>query len=155
MVLYHHLTYYLTETSRISENRSSPTLSSETIENEDSKVSEFRVEDDWWDETNDVDAWHTGCSKETDHLDYFDDNFGKYGPILTIFSLLQQEIYDTFFGTPGTWVSEWRRIVVCRQIVHVQPHGSLWVSVLLVLLCNDAEGSSPRTLTSTWCGKIK
>jgi len=25
---------------------------------------------------------------------YFDDNFGKYGPILTIFSLLQQEIHD-------------------------------------------------------------
>ena len=24
----------------------------------------------------------------------FDDNFGKYGPILTIFSLLQQEIYE-------------------------------------------------------------
>ena len=29
-----------------------------------------------------------------DRLGYFDDNFGKYGPILTIFSLLQQEIYD-------------------------------------------------------------
>jgi len=28
-------------------------------------------------------------------LVYFDDNFGKYGPILTIFSLLQQEINDT------------------------------------------------------------
>ena len=27
-------------------------------------------------------------------LVYFDDNFGKYGPILTIFSLSQQEIYD-------------------------------------------------------------
>jgi len=27
-------------------------------------------------------------------LVYFDDNVGKYGPILTIFSLLQQEIYD-------------------------------------------------------------
>jgi len=27
-------------------------------------------------------------------LVYFDDNFGKYGLILTIFSLLQQEIYD-------------------------------------------------------------
>jgi len=26
-------------------------------------------------------------------LVYFDDNFGKYRPILTIFSLLQQEIY--------------------------------------------------------------
>ena len=25
---------------------------------------------------------------------YLDDNFGKYGPILTIFSLLQQEIYE-------------------------------------------------------------
>ena len=25
---------------------------------------------------------------------YFDDNFGKYGPILTVFSLLQQEIYE-------------------------------------------------------------
>ena len=24
----------------------------------------------------------------------FDDNFGKYGPILTIFSLLQQQIHD-------------------------------------------------------------
>jgi len=29
-----------------------------------------------------------------DPLVYFDDNFGKYGPILTIFSLLQQEIHD-------------------------------------------------------------
>ena len=28
-------------------------------------------------------------------LVYFDNNFGKYGPILTIFSLLQQEIYGT------------------------------------------------------------
>jgi len=36
----------------------------------------------------------TGCSKKTDPLVYFDDNFGKYGPILTIFSLLQQDIYD-------------------------------------------------------------
>jgi len=25
---------------------------------------------------------------------HLDDNFGKYGPILTIFSLLQQEIYE-------------------------------------------------------------
>jgi len=36
---------------------------------------------------------YTGCSKKTDPLVYFDDNFGKYGLILTIFSLLQQEIY--------------------------------------------------------------
>ena len=28
-----------------------------------------------------------------DPLDYFDDNFGKYGLILTIFSPLQQENY--------------------------------------------------------------
>jgi len=33
--------------------------------------------------------------KKTDPLDYIDDNFGKYGPILNIFSLLQQEIHDT------------------------------------------------------------
>ena len=32
--------------------------------------------------------------KKTDPLVYFDDNFGKYGPILTIFSLLQQKIHD-------------------------------------------------------------
>ena len=31
--------------------------------------------------------------QKTDPLVYFDDNFGKYGPILTIFSLLQQEIH--------------------------------------------------------------
>ena len=31
---------------------------------------------------------YTGCSKKTDPLDYFDDNFGKYGQILTMFSLL-------------------------------------------------------------------
>jgi len=31
--------------------------------------------------------------QKTDPLDYFDDNFGKYGLILTIFSLLQQENY--------------------------------------------------------------
>jgi len=37
---------------------------------------------------------HTGCSKITDSLDYFDDNFGKCRPILIIFSLLQEEIYD-------------------------------------------------------------
>jgi len=36
-----------------------------------------------------------GCSKKTDPLVYFDDNIGKYGPILTIFSLLQQENYGT------------------------------------------------------------
>ena len=36
----------------------------------------------------------TGCSKKTDPLVYFDDNFGKYGSILTFFSLLQQEIYE-------------------------------------------------------------
>jgi len=33
--------------------------------------------------------------QKTDPLVYFDDNFNKYGPILTIFSLLQQEIRDT------------------------------------------------------------
>ena len=32
--------------------------------------------------------------QKTDPLVYFDDNFSKYGPILTILSLLQQEIYD-------------------------------------------------------------
>ena len=36
-----------------------------------------------------------GVPKKTYPLVYFDDNFGKYGPILTIFSLLQQDIYDT------------------------------------------------------------
>ena len=36
----------------------------------------------------------TGCSKKNGPLVYCDDNFGKYGPILTIFSLLQQEIYE-------------------------------------------------------------
>ena len=36
---------------------------------------------------------YTGCSKKTDPLDYFDDNFGKYGLILTIFSLLQRVHY--------------------------------------------------------------
>jgi len=34
----------------------------------------------------------TGCSKKLDPLAYFNDNFGKYGPILTIISLLQQAI---------------------------------------------------------------
>jgi len=32
--------------------------------------------------------------QKTDPLVYFDDNFGKYRPILIIFSLLQQEIYE-------------------------------------------------------------
>ena len=36
----------------------------------------------------------TVWSKKTDPLVYFDDNFGKYGSILTIFSPLQQEIHD-------------------------------------------------------------
>jgi len=35
-----------------------------------------------------------GVPKKTNPLVYFDDNFGKYGPILIIFSLLQQEIYN-------------------------------------------------------------
>jgi len=35
-----------------------------------------------------------GVPKKTDPLVYFDDNFGKYRPILIIFLLLQQEIYD-------------------------------------------------------------
>ena len=35
--------------------------------------------------------------QKTDPMDYFDDNFGRYGLILTIFSLLQQENYDTKF----------------------------------------------------------
>jgi len=34
-----------------------------------------------------------GVPKKPDPLDYFDDNFGKYGLILTIFSLLQRENY--------------------------------------------------------------
>jgi len=34
-----------------------------------------------------------GVPKNGPPLVYFDDNFGKYGPILIIFSLLQQEIY--------------------------------------------------------------
>ena len=33
--------------------------------------------------------------KKRTPLDYFDDNFGKYALILSIFSLLQQENYDT------------------------------------------------------------
>jgi len=53
-------------------------------------------------------AWHVSSRRgetgnkllyrvfqKTDPLVYFDDNFGKCGPILTIFSLLQQEINDT------------------------------------------------------------
>ena len=36
---------------------------------------------------------NTGWSRKTDPLVNFDDNFGKHGPILTVFSLLQQEIY--------------------------------------------------------------
>ena len=36
-----------------------------------------------------------GGPKKTDPLVNFDDNFGKHGPILTIFSLLQQENHGT------------------------------------------------------------
>ena len=36
----------------------------------------------------------TGCSKKNGPLVYFDDNFCKYAPILTIFALLQHEIHD-------------------------------------------------------------
>jgi len=35
-----------------------------------------------------------GVPKKRTPLVYFDDNFCKYGPILTIFSPLQQEIHD-------------------------------------------------------------
>ena len=44
-------------------------------------------------QSDDIDYECTGCSKKTGPLDYFDDNFGKYGLILTIFSLLQRENY--------------------------------------------------------------
>ena len=37
---------------------------------------------------------YTGCSNKNGPPGYFDDNFGKYGPILTIFSLVQRKIYD-------------------------------------------------------------
>ena len=37
---------------------------------------------------------YTGCPIKNDPCAYLDDNFGKYGPILTIFSPLQQEIYE-------------------------------------------------------------
>ena len=37
---------------------------------------------------------HTGCSKKTDPLICFCNNFGKCTPILILFSLLQQENYD-------------------------------------------------------------
>jgi len=37
---------------------------------------------------------HTGCSKKTVPLFYFCDNFRKWTPILTIFSLLEPDIYD-------------------------------------------------------------
>jgi len=36
---------------------------------------------------------HYRVVQKTDPLVNFDDNFGKHGPILTTFSLLQQEIY--------------------------------------------------------------
>jgi len=36
-----------------------------------------------------------GVPKKRTPLVYFDDNFSKYGPILTIFSPLQQEIYES------------------------------------------------------------
>ena len=36
----------------------------------------------------------TGCPIKMTPCVYLDDNFGKYGPILTIFSVLQQEIYE-------------------------------------------------------------
>jgi len=36
----------------------------------------------------------TGCSKKTAPLFYFCDNFRKCAPILTIFSLVEQHIYD-------------------------------------------------------------
>jgi len=35
-----------------------------------------------------------GVPKKRTPLVHFDDNFGKYGPILTFFSLLQQKLYD-------------------------------------------------------------
>jgi len=37
--------------------------------------------------------WYTGCSKKTDPLICFCNNFGKCKPILILFSLLQQENY--------------------------------------------------------------
>jgi len=38
---------------------------------------------------------YTGCSKKTVPLFYLCDNFRKCAPILTIFSLVEQEIYHT------------------------------------------------------------
>ena len=62
-------------------------------------------------------------------LVYFDDNFGKYGPILTIFSLLQQEIYEaqklsyfshlTFIMLPfylaEGWANEKNFLALCAE----------------------------------------
>jgi len=49
------------------------------------------------DAATETEGCHTvqGVPKKTDPLNYFDDNFGKYGQILTMFSLLQQENYGT------------------------------------------------------------
>jgi len=72
-------------------------------------------------------------------LAYFDDNFGKYGPILTIFSLLQQDIYDTqklsyfshltFFMLPLYLAKQTLMLVFTEVIVKINQGYVFWTTL--------------------------
>jgi len=66
--------------------------------------------------------------QKTDPVVYVDDNFGKYGPILTIFFTVQQEIYDAqklcyfshliFIMLPLYLVKQTQMVVSMRIFLH-------------------------------------
>jgi len=66
-------------------------------------------------------------------LVYFDDNFGKYGPILTIFSLLQQEIHDT------QKLNDFSHLTFIMLLLYLAKQTLILVSVLHVCF-NEVNG---------------
>ena len=94
-------------------------------------------------------------------LVYFDDNFSKYGPILTIFSLLQQEIYDaqklchfshlTFIMLPLYLAKQTLMLVSMRIIpdhatkqISIIPKAEIFIYLFTAMLCDV-------TITSLLC----
>jgi len=70
----------------------------------------------------------TGWSKKTDPLVNFDNNFGKHGTILTIFSLLQQEIYG------AQYLSYFSHLTFIMLLHYLAKQTLIQVSMLHVLI---------------------
>jgi len=93
--------------------------------------------------------------QKTDPLVYFDDNFCKYGPILSIFSLLQQEIHDahklsyfnhlTFIMLPLYLAKQTPMLVSMQQNkLACIPMAEIFIYLFTVMLCDV-------TITSLLC----